>query len=55
MKTVTLQVEDLIYDFYAKIGAQADRTPEQVMSDGLLRLAGELSSKVGRPIPFPKK
>lgn len=55
MKTVTLHVENFVYDFYAKIGAQAERTPEQVMSDGLLRLAGELSGKLGRPIRFPEK
>ena len=47
MKKVELQLEDYLYEFYKKIGENAGgRTPEQVMSDALLRLAGGLSLKV---------
>ena len=40
---VTIEVEQLIYDFYGKIGKNVGKTPEQVMADALFRLAGELS------------
>ena len=40
---VTLEIETLLYDFYRKIGANAGKTPEQVMADALFRLAGEMS------------
>ena len=49
MKKVELQLEDYLYEFYKKIGENAGgRTPEQVMSDALLRLAGGLSLKVSK-------
>ena len=40
---VTIEVEQLLYDFYGKIGANVGKTPEEVMADALSRLAGELS------------
>ena len=40
---ITLEIEELLYEFYRKIGKQAEKTPEQVMEDALFRLAGELS------------
>ncbi len=43
MKKVTLMIDDILYPFYGKIGRQVGKTPEQVMSDALFRLAGELS------------
>ena len=44
MKKVTITVEDIIYEFYKRIGEQAGGiAPEQVMSDTLFKLAGELS------------
>ena len=45
MKTVKveLEVDDLIYDFYKKVGQQAGLPVERVMYDALFKLAGELS------------
>ena len=44
MKKVTITVEDFIYEFYKRVGEQAGGIlPEQVMSDALFKLAGELS------------
>ena len=43
MKAVTIQMEDFLYDFYKKVGRQANLPPEQVMADALFKLAGELS------------
>ncbi len=43
MKRVVLMVDDILYPFYEKIGKQVGKTPEDVMSDALFRLAGELS------------
>ncbi len=43
MKKVELLIDEILYPFYEKIGTQVGKTPEQVMSDALFRLAGELS------------
>ena len=44
MKQVTIAVEDNLYEFYRKVGQSAGGlSTEQVMSDALLKLAGELS------------
>lgn len=44
MKKITITVEDFIYEFYKRVGEQAGGIPtEQVMSDALFKLAGELS------------
>ena len=47
MKTVTIKVEDYLYEFYRLIGEDAGGlSPEQVMADSLFKLAGALSSTV---------
>ena len=45
MKTVKveLEVDELVYEFYRKVGQQAGLPVERVMYDALFRLAGELS------------
>ena len=43
MKEVTIQIPDYVYEFYCKVGQQAGRPVEQVLSDALFKLAGELS------------
>ena len=43
MKMVTIRMEDFLYDFYEKVGRQANLPPEQVMADALFKLAGEWS------------
>lgn len=43
MKRVRIEMEDFLYEFYRKVGANAGRTAEQVMDDMLLRFAGESS------------
>jgi|GEM_PF-1845818 hypothetical protein len=55
MKTVTLEVDDLVYAFFARVGRQADKPAERVMADGLFRLAGELAAQMRRPVPFPRR
>ena len=43
-KEIKLQVEDYVYEFYRNIGKCAGgKSVEQVMTDALLRLAGEMS------------
>ena len=48
MKTVKIEVNDLIYAFYRKVGQQAGVPVERVMSDALFKLAGELSVEFGK-------
>ena len=43
MILVTLALDPGVYAFYAAIGQQTGRTAEQVLSDALFKLAGELS------------
>ena len=44
MKEIKLQVEDYVYEFYKNIGICAGgKSTEQVMTDALFRLAGEMS------------
>lgn len=44
VKKVMITVEDLIFEFYKRVGEYAGGiAPEQVMSDALFKLAGELS------------
>ena len=45
MKTVKVEIEvdDLVYEFYQKVGQQAGLPVERVMYDALFKLAGELS------------
>lgn len=43
MKYVTLQLEDTVAAFYDRIAAANGLSLEQVLSDALFKLAGELS------------
>ena len=43
MKSVKIKVDNVVYEFYQKVGQQAGIPVEQVMSDALFKLAGELS------------
>lgn len=43
MTQITLTIEPSVVLFYTRIAAAAGMTPEQVMSDALFKLAGELS------------
>lgn len=44
MKKITLKVPDCLFAFYEKVGKQAGGiSAEQVISDALFKLAGELS------------
>lgn len=44
MKKVTVSLDDTVYQFYQKAGKSAGGLPtEQVISDALFKLAGELS------------
>ncbi len=44
MKKVTIELEDFIYQFYQKVGETAGGiSVEQVLSNSLFKLAGELS------------
>ena len=40
VKMVTIRMEDFLYDFYEKVGRQANLPPEQVMADALFKLRG---------------
>ena len=43
MTEITLQLEPAVVLFYTRIAAAAGRSLEQVLSDALFKLAGELS------------
>ena len=43
MISVTLNLEPMVVQFYARIAAMAGLPLEQVLSDALFKLAGELS------------
>ena len=43
MKQITIKIEDVLYDFYRKIGENVGKTPEKTMEDALFRLAGEMA------------
>lgn len=46
MKKVTIMLDDVVYQFYRKVGETAEgRCAETVMADALFKLAGELSLK----------
>lgn len=55
MKMVTIRMEDFLYDFYEKVGRQANLPPEQVMADALFKLAGELSLHALHDAKFPRR
>ncbi len=43
MKKVVLIIDDILHPFYEKIGKQAGKVLEEVMSDALFGLVGKLS------------
>ena len=43
MREITLQLDAAVILFYSRIAAASGRTLEQVLSDALFKLAGELS------------
>ena len=43
MREITLQLDSAVIQFYSRIAAVGGRTLEQVLSDALFKLAGELS------------
>ena len=43
MRKITLQLDAAVILFYSRIAAASGRTLEQVLSDALFKLAGELS------------
>ena len=46
---VTLTIDPAVVLFYARIAAATERSLEQVLSDALFKLAGELSLEALRP------
>ena len=48
MKTVTVEVEYLVYAFYQKVARQAGAPVEEIMSNALYTLAGELSMRLAK-------
>ena len=51
MKQVTLQLEPALVLFYTRIAVAAGKSLEQVLSDALFKLAGELSLEALRNSP----
>ena len=51
MKQVTLQLEPAMVLFYTRIALAAGKSLEQVLSDALFKLAGELSLEALRNSP----
>ena len=43
MKTIKIEVDELIYEFYKKVAQQAGVPVGEIMSNALFRMAGELS------------
>ena len=55
MKTVTITIDDYLYEFYKRVGENAGGIkPEQVMADALFKLAGELSMNAMRGKDMPE-
>ena len=48
MKTVTVDVHDLVYMFYDKAAKQAEVPVEEIMFNALYRMAGELAMRLGK-------
>ena len=48
MKNVKVEVEDLVYKFYNKVARQAGIPVEEIMSNALYRMAGELAMRLGK-------
>ena len=45
MTQITLSLEPVVILFYSQIALAAEKSLEQVLSDALFKLAGELSSE----------
>ena len=48
MKTVKIEVDDLVYEFYNKVAKKAGVPVEEIMSNALFRMAGELAMRLGK-------
>ena len=56
MKRVEILVEESLYEFYRKVGAQAGGLPaERVMADALLKLAGVVAAGAGEKAAAVRK
>ena len=56
MKRLEILVEESLYEFYRKVGAQAGGLPaERLMTDALLKLAGEKTVEAQLPRFFERK
>ena len=43
MKSIEINLEDYLFEFYKRVGEKAGIDTQQVITDALFRLAGELS------------
>jgi len=43
MKRLEIEIEDYVYEFYQKVAESTGNKTEQVLSDVLLKFAGDLS------------
>ena len=48
MKTIKIEVDELIYAFYQKVAQQAGVPIGEIMSNALYTLAGELSMRLAK-------
>ena len=48
MKSVKINVDELVYEFYQKVARQAGVPVEEIMSNALYTLAGELSMRLAK-------
>ena len=55
MKKITLTLEPAVALFYTRIAISAGKTLEQVLSDALFKLAGELSLEALQETAFEPK
>lgn len=46
MKTISLELDNFLLDFYAKIAESASRSTEQVLSDVLTKFAGDACAEM---------
>ena len=54
MREITLQLDAAVILFYSRIASATGRSLEQVLSDALFKLAGELSLQALRQNNFEK-
>ena len=48
MKTVKIEVDDLVYEFYNKVAKKSGVPVEEIMSNALFLMAGELAMRLGK-------